>query len=302
MKLATYAESWKMPRKGFGAAVTWMPAAWRSSMTPSQLDESAKAPWTRTTVSGAVEVASDMSGSLLGVDVDDRPGEGLRRLLRQVVADAAGDGPVRVRARELPRVGAGVRMRRAVGVAFEADRRDVDDGGLGQAALQRVVLRLAVAQADPPAVVVDHDRHVIRVVERGGAALERGVVEVPLGRGRPPDEPRELAPVALVPGPAALGREVVLVPPLPLGLRRQRQLAGLLASDQIPAHRDEPGAPLRPERRDDVGRPRSPVGAGDNRLLDPQGVHQGDGVDRHDRLLPVAERLVGEKARRAVAA
>ena len=143
-------------------------------------------------------------------------------------------------------------MRRAVGVAFERDRRHGDDGRLGQAALQRVVLRLAVAQADPPAVVVDHDRHVIRVVERGGAALERGVVEVPLRRGRPPDEPRELAPVALVPGPAALGREVVLVPPLPLGLRRQRQLAGLLTSDQIPAHRDEPGAPLAaraPRRR-----------------------------------------------------
>ena len=49
-----------MPRSGFGAAVTWMPAAWRRSMTPFQLDESAKAPWTRTTVSGALEVASDM--------------------------------------------------------------------------------------------------------------------------------------------------------------------------------------------------------------------------------------------------
>ena len=193
-------------------------------------------------------------------------------------------------------------MRRAVGVAFEGDRRHADDGRLGQAALQRVVLRLAVAQADPPAVVVDHDRDVIRVVERGGAALERGVVEVPLRRGRPPDEPRELAPVALVPGPAALGREVVLVPPLALGLRRQRQLAGLLASDQIPAHRHEPGAPLRPQRRDDVGRPRSPVGAGDDRRLDPEGVHQRDDVDCQDRLLPVAERLVGEKARRAVAA
>ena len=29
-------------------------------MTPSQLDESGKAPWTRTMVSGALEVASDM--------------------------------------------------------------------------------------------------------------------------------------------------------------------------------------------------------------------------------------------------
>jgi hypothetical protein len=49
-----------MPRKGFGAAVTLIPAAWRRSMTPVQLDESAKAPWTRTTVSGALEVASAM--------------------------------------------------------------------------------------------------------------------------------------------------------------------------------------------------------------------------------------------------
>jgi hypothetical protein len=36
-------------------------------------------------------------------------------------------------------------MRRAVGVAFEDDRRHVDDGRLGQAALQRVVSLPAVA-------------------------------------------------------------------------------------------------------------------------------------------------------------
>jgi hypothetical protein len=45
-----------------------------------------------------------------------------------------------------------------------------------------------------------------------------------------------------------------------------------------------PGAPLRPERGDDVGRSRSPVGAGEHRLLDPADVHQGDGVDRQNRL------------------
>src|SRR3954453_1585688 len=132
-----------MPRNGFGGAVTGMPAAWRRSMTPSQLDESAKAPWTSTTVSGALEVVSDIETSLLGVvDVDHGLRERLRRLLRQVVADAAGESSMQVRARELPRVGAGVRMRRAVGVAFERDRRDGDLGRLGQPALQAVVLRL----------------------------------------------------------------------------------------------------------------------------------------------------------------
>ncbi len=56
MKLARYAESWEMPRKGLGGAVTWMPAAWSRSMTPFQLDESANAPWTRTAVSAALRL------------------------------------------------------------------------------------------------------------------------------------------------------------------------------------------------------------------------------------------------------
>ena len=54
-----------MPRSGFGGAVTWTPAACRRSMTPFQLEASAKAPWTSTTVSGALEVASDMSAPSL---------------------------------------------------------------------------------------------------------------------------------------------------------------------------------------------------------------------------------------------
>src|SRR5690348_7486629 len=53
--------------------------------------------------------------SALG-DVDDRLGEGPRCLLRQVVADAAGDDPMLVPARELPGVGARLRVGRAVGV------------------------------------------------------------------------------------------------------------------------------------------------------------------------------------------
>src|SRR5260370_41672490 len=48
-------------------------------------------------------------------DVDDRVDEGLRRLLRQVVPDAAGDRPVRIAPREFLGVGGGRRMRRAIG-------------------------------------------------------------------------------------------------------------------------------------------------------------------------------------------
>src|SRR5580700_10499158 len=60
-------------------------------------------------------------------DVDDRFGKGARGFLRQIVPDAARDGPVRIFAGELLGVGAGLRMRRAVGVAFHGDGGHGDD-------------------------------------------------------------------------------------------------------------------------------------------------------------------------------
>ena len=109
-------------------------------------------------------------------------------------------------------------------------------------------------------------------------------------------------PVFVVAGPAAFGGEIILVPPLQLGLRRQRRLAGFLAADQITAHGDQRLAALRPQRRDDVGRSRSPIKAADGRLLDFERIHQGDDIESDHRLLAVAERVAGKKARRAVAA
>ena len=44
----------EMPRSGIAGAVTSIPAACRRSTTPFQLEASAKAPWTRTTVRGAL--------------------------------------------------------------------------------------------------------------------------------------------------------------------------------------------------------------------------------------------------------
>jgi hypothetical protein len=113
---------------------------------------------------------------------------------------------------------------------------------------------------------------VIGVVERLSGAIEGGVVKGPLGRGGPPDQLGELAPVVVVADPAAFGGEVVLVPPLQLGRWRQRQLAGLLAADQIPAHRDQPPAAVWPQRRHDVGCARPPVEAGKDRALDLEGI------------------------------
>ena len=122
------------------------------------------------------------------------------------------------------------------------------------------------------------------------------------GEASLPDELRELVPVFVVARAAALGGEIELVPPFELGLRRQRHLAGFLAADQIAAHGDHGLAALRPERRDDVGGPRAPIEAGEDRLLDLESIHQGDDVDGERRRLAIAERLARKKTRRAVAA
>jgi hypothetical protein len=108
-------------------------------------------------------------------------------------------------------------------------------------------LRSPVGHPESPAVVVDDDGDVIRVVEGGCAAVQRGVVEAPLRRRLLPDQLGEIAPIFFVTRTAAIGREVELVPPFELCLWRQRHLAGLLAADQVAAHGDERPAAVRPD-------------------------------------------------------
>jgi hypothetical protein len=96
------------------------------------------------------------------------------------VPDEALDRPVLVLAREYPGVVTGLGVRRAVGVALEIDGGHGDGRGAGQPLLQVVIARLAFGHAEPPPVIVDHDRNVIRVVECGRGPRERGVVEGPL--------------------------------------------------------------------------------------------------------------------------
>src|SRR5260221_6576539 len=117
-----------------------------------------------------------------------------------------------------------------------------------------------------------------------------------------PNELGKVVPVGLVASPAAFRCKVILVPPLELSLWWQRHLAGLLAADQIPAHRDEGLAALREDGRDDVSRPSAPIKTGEDRLLNLESIHQSDDIDSDHRLLAIAEGVAGKKARRAIAA
>ena len=199
--------------------------------------------------------------------------------------------PVRIFAREFLGIGTGVRMRRTIGITFKRNRRHGDDRTCGKPLFQIVILRFAFSQSEPPAIIMDHDADVIRIVEGRCAAIERGIIEFPLRRSDLPNELRKIVPVFVVAGPAALGGKIILIPPLELSLWRQRHLAGFLAADQITAHGDHGLAALRPERRDDVGRPRSPITTSDDCFLDLESIHQSDDVESNCRLLAVAERV-----------
>jgi hypothetical protein len=139
---------------------------------------------------------------------------------------------------------------------------------------------------------MNHDGNVVRVVERRRGAVERGITELPPRRGDLPNELPEIVPVFVVAERAAFRRKIILIPPLVLGFWRQRRLVGFRAADQIAANGNEGLAALRPERRDDVRRPCSPVIAGEDRLVDLEGIHQSDGIEGDRRLLTIAERCI----------
>src|SRR6185312_17048095 len=103
-------------------------------------------------------------------------------------------------------------MRRPVRIAFQGNRRHGDDRRFGKPPLEIIVFRLPGSETEPPAIVVDHDGDVVRVVEGDGRAIERGIVEIPFWRGDLPDELGELTPVFVITGLAAFCREVVLIP------------------------------------------------------------------------------------------
>jgi hypothetical protein len=81
---------------------------------------------------------------------------------------------------------------------------------------------------------VNDNGDVIRIVECRSAALESGMVEVPFRRSELPDQFGEIAPVFVVAVAATVGGKIELVPPLQLGLGRQRYPTGLLTADQAP--------------------------------------------------------------------
>src|SRR5258705_11598589 len=127
-----------------------------------------------------------------------------------MVADASGDSPVRVFAREFLHIRIRLQVRRAVGVAFKCDRRPRDPWSRTKRFFKFVIFPFAISQSEPPAIIVNRDPDVIRILERRSAAIEGGVIEVPLRRSELPNELREIMSIFVVPSPTAFGSKIEL--------------------------------------------------------------------------------------------
>jgi hypothetical protein len=105
--------------------------------------------------------------TLKTIDVDYCLRKGLRSFLRQIMPNASSDSPMFVFSGEFPGklVGVGI-MWSPICVAFKSNGWHGSDVTCGKALFQIVISRLAFDQAWSPAVTVDHDRHMIRIIER----------------------------------------------------------------------------------------------------------------------------------------
>src|SRR5262245_4975670 len=116
------------------------------------------------------------------------------------MADPPFDDSMCILARELLGIGTGVRVWRTIGITLHGDSGHGDYGSLGQPLFKIVILRFTFSQPDPPAVIMDHDVDMIRIIEGRGAAIECCIIEVPFRRSEPPDKLVELVPVFFISG------------------------------------------------------------------------------------------------------
>ena len=160
------------------------------------------------------------------------------------MADAALEDSVRIFAREF----LGIRTGDRAGAPLASPSRAMVGTvmtGLLASLFSRSSYFDSPSATEPPAVVIGHDADMIRVVEGSYVAVERGIIGVPLRRSDLPNQLREIVPVFVVDGPAALRGKIGLISPLDLSLRRQWHLAGFLAAGQITNHQDHGLAALR---------------------------------------------------------
>lgn len=106
---------------------------------------------------------------------------------------------------------------------------------------------------------MNDDVDVVGIVEGRGGASIGVVVELPRRRRVMPNELVEVARVVAIAAQAALGGEVVLIPPTPFRLGREGLLVGFQIHDDVAADSDKCRHSIGPYGCDDIGVAGTPV-------------------------------------------
>src|SRR6185295_483729 len=167
----------------------------------------------------------------------------------------------------------------AVGITFKRNRWHCVHGSLREPPFEIIVLPLSFGQAEAPAITVNHNLNMVRIIKRRGTAIIGCVIEVPFWRGELPDEFIKVTRVFFVACSTALSCEIELIPPVQFSFRWQRHPVRRLTTDQITTHGNLRFTTFGPECGNYVGSSRSPIKATDDCLLDFEHIHQCDDVE-----------------------
>ena len=153
----------------------------------------------------------------------------------------------------------------AIIFTMQNDRRHANRRLTRQPRFQTVICRIARRIAVTMPIRLDRHIDEIRIVETGCGGRNVASSNAQFG-----DHSRHSSRVSSVairrqPGPPALGMEIPLIPVTIFLLRRRRMRGGGDILDAIAGDGDQPGNPLRPQRRDNAGRPPAPVIANQDR-------------------------------------
>ena len=170
------------------------------------------------------------------INFDHGFGKSFRSFLRKIMSNATVNESVRILTREFFGVGTGIRMRRTIGITFKSNRWDGYNRACRKSSFEVIIFPFTFSEAKTPAVIVNHDGNVIRILKSSRAAIKGRIIEVPFRRSELPDELRKIVPILFVARAAALGSEVILIPPLKFSAWRQRHTTRRLAADQITTH------------------------------------------------------------------
>ena len=190
----------------------------------------------------------------------------------------------------------------AVGLAGQRDGGHIDTRLLDQTQLGLLQVRVSRNQSEAVAVGMNDHIDEVRVGKRLRRPFIGRIVELPVGGPQLPQQPAEDRPVAGQSGMAAFTVEIILVPVAVLRFRILRVQGQRDVLDIVAVACNQPGHPVRPQCRDNAGRPAAPVIAGQDRPLDVQRIYEGQQVVGQGRLLTGSRGFCRQKARLAIAA